>query len=102
MALADQLLAESPDDPELQRTAATAWLALGYGLHAHGEAGEAALAFDRVIESVQGRERDPVLGLLAVRALGAAGHSRRADSLAQGLVAAGYRHPVLVALCNAC
>lgn len=102
VALAERLLAENPDDPELQQTAATAWLALGYGLHARGNAGEAAVAFDRVIEAVQGQERDPVLGLLAVRALGAAGHSGKADSLAQGMVAAGYRHPVLVALCDAC
>ena len=102
VALAERLLGESPDDPELQRTAATAWLALGYGLHDRGEAGQAAMAFDRVIEAGQGRENDPVLGLLAVRALGAAGHRQRADSLAQGMVYAGYRHPVLVALCNRC
>ena len=102
VALAERLLGESPDDPELQRTAATAWLALGYGLHDRGEAGQAAMAFDRVIEAGQGRENDPVLGLLAVRALGAAGHRQRADSLAQGMVEAGYRHPVLVALCNRC
>ncbi len=100
--LAERLLSGSPADPDLRRTAAAAWLALAYGLRAQGEPALADEAFARVVETVGGREGDPVLGLQAVRALIGQGETARARTLARQLIDAGYGHPVLLASCESC